>query len=97
MKYGIGMKHGIVVRQRIVSVVIAERSFRFSLVWRHMSDEGEFAIGEQTMPAKRIVCGPDLFIRKQRSEHQLGNIFRKRSDRRNDQRRRPAEKYRDGQ
>src|SRR5438876_450091 len=64
MKDGIDVKDRILMLQGIVSVMVAKRSFRSSLVRRRLTDERKLGLGGQPMPTtKRILRQLDLFTR----------------------------------
>ncbi len=69
MRDRVAVKDRILVLQRIVAVMIAERTFRLSLMRRRVADEGKLGLRHQTMPAgDRVLCHSEFFAAQQGRE-----------------------------
>ena len=83
----------VIVAQRIIAVMVAERSFGRRSAGAHHPDESELGIGE-----KRMWTGPgtspDATTGEQRRQHEFRNILGQRRNRRQDQRWRTTDKHR---
>ena len=83
---------GIVVLQRVVAVVIAERPFGLPHVRRHVADQRELRRRHQRMRSVAVHLRQPL-AGDERRQQQLGHVLGQRRDRRQDQRRRAAEEH----
>src|SRR5215207_5501199 len=99
MKDRFDIEDRIIVTQRVVTVMIAEWSFRSALVRWRVSDESEFRFCCESMSfrAERVTRHLQFLSGEQRSKHKLGHVFRQRCNRGESERRRSTKKYRHGQ
>ncbi len=81
----------IVVLERVVPVVIAERAFRCALVRGHLADQHELGVGGDRKRTGGVVRHRELAAQHQRGQQKLGHVLRQRRDRGQDERGRPAE------
>ena len=90
------LEHRVVVLQRVVAVVIAERPLRLAHVRADTAHQRELGVGDQRV---RAAAGDErqARARDQRRQHQLRHVLGQRRDGRQDQRRRSAEEHRDRQ
>src|SRR5918993_4624720 len=95
MKDRINMKHRVIVKQRVVTVVIAEWSFGSSFVRRCTADKDKLRFGSEAVQfATGWVAGHLQFLTcEQRRKDQLRYIFRQRCNRCEDQRGWPTQKH----
>ncbi len=97
VKDGVNMKDRVVVPQRVVAVVIAERAFRSSFVRWDVPGERELGFGNQPLPSRQRPPGHfKLPACQYGCQHQLRHVFGQGRNRRQNQGRRAAEKYCDG-
>src|SRR5690606_26557925 len=96
VKDGVRVENRIIVRQRIIAVMIAERAFGTAFTRRNVADDREIRLSEQltVCVAERILHCSDLLADKKRCEQQLRNSFGQWGDRRENKRRRTAVKDR---
>src|SRR5262249_1030054 len=81
MRHSLDMKDRILVLQRVVSVVIAEGTFRTPLFRRGMAYQSELGFRcEPVFTTNRILTNTKLLSGEQRGQQQLRNIFRQRCD-----------------
>ena len=92
---GVDAEHRVVVPQRVVAVVVAERPFGSPLERRHLAHQRELARRDDRMRVAERARHPGQPLPgDERREQQLGDVLGQRRDRRQDQRRRPAEHHR---
>ena len=96
MRHPVDGENRVVVGQRVVTVVVAERPLGPPDARRHRAQQCELRAADQAMGAaaahyRQPIAG------KQRRQHQLGHVLRKRRDGGQHQRGRTAEKYGGGQ
>jgi hypothetical protein len=92
----IDLKNRIIVFQRVVAVVIAEGAFRPTLPGRDFADECKLGTRNQRMAAGSRT-ERDLFPSDQGGENKFGDVLGKWCYRRQDQSRRPSQKYGGGE
>ena len=90
------VKNRIVVLQRVIAVVVAEWPFRPTGARRHRAHQGELGASHQGM-RPRALDQPQSLAGDERRQHQLRHVLRQRGNGRQNQRRRAAQKDRDGQ
>src|SRR6185369_1197754 len=95
MKDSVDVKDGVIMTQRVVTVVIAKGPFGPSFVWWSVSDQGELSFRGQAVQrgAEWIPRHFEFFPAEQRGEHEFGHVFRQRRNRRQDQRGWSTEKH----
>ena len=49
------LEYRVVMLQRVVTIVVAEGTFRFPDVWRHLAFYGEFDIRHQSVSAQGVL------------------------------------------
>src|SRR5262249_40902283 len=81
--------------QRVITVVIAKRSFGSSQMRRRLSYQSKLGLSRQTMSrlAQRISRQLEFLPGKQRRKHELRHVFRQRRNRSEDERRWPTKKH----
>jgi hypothetical protein len=71
----------VVVLQRVVAVVVAERTFGMALAGPHFADETELGVGEQRQRAVPRARATQALAEHERREQHLGHVLGQRRDR----------------
>jgi hypothetical protein len=87
------VEDGVVVPQRVVSVVVTKRTLGLLPVRCHPSDESEFGFGEKRM-GSWPGTGGESAPSQEGCQHDLRHVLRERRDGRESERRRAAQKDR---
>ena len=90
MREPLHLEYGVVVLQRVVAVVIAERPLGTAQPRRHFTEKRELGIGKKWMRPAAVYLR-QTSAGDQRREHQLRHVLGQRRNCRQDQRRRSAE------
>ena len=97
MRQPLDVEDRVVVLQRVVAVVIAERPFRPAHVRRARARSARTRRWRRADAGRGPATSGSRCAGDQRREHQLGHVLGQRRDRRQDQRRRAAEEHGDRQ
>src|SRR5688572_30200704 len=89
------VEHRVVVLQRVIPVVIAERALGLAHLRRDLPHQRELRVRDQRMGMTAGCAGLwKPLTGYQRREHQLGHVLRKRRDRRRSEERRVGKECR---